>query len=531
MSDSSSTSENNPRRISFLDKGGRNSIINFASSYTRAQSFVGSTLGDSALADEISPCTLQPQDGLSIDAHNRAEYLIDLEINAADNMLPVSRGYDHINNFHFPPDENLPLIPATRKSSRSSFGSGLAGYQNNSTAPQTIFNAVNTLMGIAMLSLSFGFRLAGWVLGTFLLIVSAWTTAKTAKILGSVMKKHQQVATYGDIAYLYGGKRFQALATSIFLVDIVSAAVLLVLLFSDSFTLLFPQVSATSFKIFVVGFTFVLSFLPLSIISLASLTGILCTFAILVLVTVCGFLSSESPGSLLSPAPTYLWPKSFSHLLLSFGVFMAPWGGHPVFPELYRDMRHPRKYAHCCNVTFLTTFNFDYLFAVVGFLMYGGECKDTLTKNIMVNENYPSWVNPLLCTFLGVLPLSKLALIIRPIVSVYENHFHMNDQVVITYKNGRRVVPMTFQKFAARVAFAIFHLVMSLVFTSFGKIIAFIGSAICFTICVTFPLMFHLKLNSEDLTPVLRAITIVGICLGFGGAIAGTYASVAISAL
>lgn len=504
------------RRTSFLDKGGANSISNFASAYARAQSFVGTSLADNELVDSISPCTLHPQNELFEEA------LIDGAESAVAGHHVDNRAFGDLHTFQFPHDETTPLV---RKGSVSSTGS--VGFQSNSTAPQTIFNAVNTLMGIAMLSLAYGFRLSGWVVGTFLLVASAWTTSKTAKILGIILKKNKELLNYGDIAYLYGGPKFQALATFIFIIDLIGAAVLLVLLFSDSFTLLFLNVGAATFKIFVVTVTFVLSFLPLAMISLVSLTGIISTVANLVLITVCGFLSKDSPGSLLNAAPTNLWPSSLSAVALSLGIFMAPWGGHPVFPELYRDMRHTNKFDHCCNVAFLFCLKSDFLIAIIGYLMFGQNCQDSLTKNIMVNKSYPPWVNPLFCTFLGVLPISKLALVTRPIVSVYESHFKMNEHLVITYRNGRKVVPMTTTKFFSRLAFFLFLLAVSFIFTSFGKVIAFLGSAICFTICVTFPFMFHLKLNADELNPLLRWLTIFGIAIGITGAVAGTYAALA----
>lgn len=511
-----------------MDIGGRNSLNNFASSYARAQSFVGSNLGENALVDEISPCTLRAQEDSMVRSHSASGNITTSEGSTLDGSS--GRHGNHLNDFHFTHEETTPLL-GHRKHRTSSFASELVIFENDSTAPQTIFNAVNTLMGIAMLSLAFGFRLSGWVLGTVLLSVSAWTTTYTAKVLGTILKKNQGLNTYGDIAFLFGGKKFQALATCIFVVDLMGASVLLVLLFSDSFTILFPEVGAATFKTLLVIITFLLSFLPLAMISLVSLTGILSTVALLLLITACGFLTFESPGSLLSPTSTYLWPKSFTNVLLSLGVFMAPWGGHPVFPELYRDMRHPNKFGRCCNITFITTFLFDLFIGCVGFLMFGKDCEDSLTKNIMVNKNYPSWVNPLFCTFLGILPVSKLALVIRPIISVYESHFGMNQLLIITYENGKRVNKMTLPKFAARLGLAGLLLAISLSFTSFGKVIAFLGSAICFTICVTFPLMFHLKLNSDDLTPFLRALTIFGIVCGFSGAIIGTYASFAFSPL
>lgn len=538
------------RRASFLEMGGRNSLSQFCSSYTRAQSFVGSTLLDAG--DEISPCTLRLDDGPSLNGLASTNFKLILstlndaraDAGGPSDLLAVDNDHsqnhthghnkaaaaaagDHIANFQFP-GEHTPLVKSARSGSVGSFAS--LGYSTDSTAPQTIFNAVNTLMGIAMLSLPYGFHLAGWAAGTMLLIACASATNATAKILGSILRRHRELATYGDIARSFGGPSFQGAATAIFMVDLLGAAVLLVLLFSDSFAILFPAPGSATFKVLVVSITFGLLFLPLAMVSLVSLTGILCTVALIVLIVTCGLMEHQAPGSLWQPAALHAWPASWQNLILSLGVFMAPWGGHPVFPELYRDMRHPQKYPHCCNVTFASTLVLDIAVATIGYAMYGDHCMDTLTKNIMTNTNYPLWVGPLLCTFLGLLPVLKLALIIRPIVSVYESHFRMNDHAVITYKNGRRVVPMTWTKFVARLALAGLLLVISLVFTSFGSVITFLGSAICFTICITFPLMFHLKLNASDLTPTTRAVTIFGIAVGMVGAVAGTYASVVFTA-
>lgn len=34
---------------------------------------------------------------------------------------------------------------------------------------------------------------------------------------------------------------------------------------------------------------------------------------------------------------------------------LAPWGGHGVFPNIYRDMRHPHKYPRAVNTTYVFT--------------------------------------------------------------------------------------------------------------------------------------------------------------------------------
>lgn len=67
-----------------------------------------------------------------------------------------------------------------------------------------------------------------------------------------------------------------------------------------------------------------------------------------------------------------LFPQRWSTIPLSLGLLMcryfythatgfvadrvsAPWGGHSVFPNIYRDMRHPKKYTRAINYTYIFT--------------------------------------------------------------------------------------------------------------------------------------------------------------------------------
>lgn len=68
-----------------------------------------------------------------------------------------------------------------------------------------------------------------------------------------------------------------------------------------------------------------------------------------------GLIKPTTPGSLLDPAQTYLFPDNWLTLPLSFGLLMSPWGGHSVFPNIYRDMRHPHKYHRAVKTTFIFT--------------------------------------------------------------------------------------------------------------------------------------------------------------------------------
>ena len=41
--------------------------------------------------------------------------------------------------------------------------------------------------------------------------------------------------------------------------------------------------------------------------------------------------------------------------MLIFVEQLAPWGGHSVFPNIYKDMRHPKKYNRAVDITYIFT--------------------------------------------------------------------------------------------------------------------------------------------------------------------------------
>lgn len=63
--------------------------------------------------------------------------------------------------------------------------------------------------------------------------------------------------------------------------------------------------------------------MPLSVLSYASILGILSTLFLVVVMFVDGFSKRGGPGSLWSPAETSLTFGSMGQLGLSFGLFMA----------------------------------------------------------------------------------------------------------------------------------------------------------------------------------------------------------------
>lgn len=147
-----------------------------------------------------------------------------------------------------------------------------------STVPQTVFNSVNVLIGIGLLSLPLAMKHAGWVLGLTFLVFSAVATSYTAKILAKCLDVDRSVVTYADLAYISFGQHARLVTSILFCLELLGACVALVVLFADSLYALVPGLSILQWKIVCGAVLIPLNFLPLRFLSITSILGIVsCT--------------------------------------------------------------------------------------------------------------------------------------------------------------------------------------------------------------------------------------------------------------
>jgi hypothetical protein len=126
--------------------------------------------------------------------------------------------------------------------------------------------------------------------------------------------------------------------SSIFIFEVVAWTIALLLISGDTLNALLPQLTSNEYKIIAGLVIFPLTFLPMHLISYSSFLGILSSAVLIAIVFINGFTTHESPGSILHPVETDLWP-SFG--LLKFGVatglLMSSWGGHAIMPSELKD--------------------------------------------------------------------------------------------------------------------------------------------------------------------------------------------------
>ena len=145
-----------------------------------------------------------------------------------------------------------------------------------STLPQTVFNSVNVLIGVGLLSLPLGLKYSGWLVGMVFLLLAAITTRYTAAVLAKCLDLNPSLIGFADIAYQAFGERARVATAFLFTIELLATGVALVVLFADSLDALIPGWGLLEWKILCGLILIPLSFVPLHYLSVTSVLGIIC---------------------------------------------------------------------------------------------------------------------------------------------------------------------------------------------------------------------------------------------------------------
>lgn len=559
--DSEETPLDSPARLStpFGSFRGPNSLLNFASSFTRAQLFAASQI-DSDIhrqrsffidnADELYDADL----GVPLTKGERLLVVVQ-DMSARNALFASGAALDYTQNEVFYQDDapRRPEVPhqwAGRLQHAASFasvpslhsrrstltlahitdahGNAVTVAAGQSTAPQTVFNSINVLIGVGLLALPVGLLRAGWIFGLPLLIACAAATYWLAGLLSKAMDTDRTIMTYADIGHAAYGPVAKLVILVVFCADLLGAGVALVVLFSDLLHALLggdSQLwSKNDLKMLAFAVLTPFSFFPLPILLVFSLAGIVATISLTVVVAAAGFAKTEAPGSLwMAPMETSLWPSSSGDLLLALGVLMAPFGGHAVFPSLKADMRHPYKFTSTLLPTYVVALAADASMGVVGLVMFGSLCANEITSNVLLTKGFPAWCYPLVSALICCIPLAKTPLNARPIVGALETL--LSVQGLPTAKQN----PVVFLvKGFLKVLVNFIFVLLAVVFPEFDRIIGMLGSSVCFLVCIILPALFYLKLCLATVGPWERFFTQLVAAIATVLAVLGTWATLSV---
>lgn len=562
------------RRQSFLDHDigsfkGVNSLHNFASSFTRAQSFAATKIDndlrrqrsffvpgdDNEAEDELyDPELMVPSmrgrrlstvfndmNRNVLSGNNDVFYQDDI-LSTMDQNAPKSRHnsvYDGgipINAKRVWPAQSFSSIRSAvslattashfnLKKIEDKDGNIVTVVAGQSTAPQTVFNSINVLIGVGLLALPVGILKAGWVMGVPILFVCGISTYWSATLISKSMDTDATIMTYADLGYASFGLAAKLIISVIFSMDLLGSGVSLIVLFSDSLHALLGNETwtITRFKILAFFLLTPFTFIPLPILSIFSLFGIMATISITILVMVCGFLKPDAPGSLLQIMPSNMWPQSIPDLLIAIGILMAPFGGHAIFPNLRSDMRHPYKFTATLKYTYSITLLTDFSMGLLGFLMFGHYCNNEITNNLLLTPGYPKWCYPLISGLICLIPLAKVPLNARPIISTFDTIFQVDKYSPSWFVKMTKNIT----KFSIRIGVNLVFVLLAILFPQFDKIIGILGASICFLVCIVLPCLFYLKLCGDKLRTGEKLLVQFAVVLAI---ICGSIASFAVIA-
>ncbi|CAM0135611.1 unnamed protein product [Umbelopsis sp. WA50703] len=370
----------------------------------------------------------------------------------------------------------------------------IQGSAQKSSYLQSVFNSINILIGIGILSLPLGFKCAG------------------------CLSCGENARTYGDMGDAAFGLRGRVLVSMLFLTELITSSVALVVLLGDGIQSLFPGYDTLTVR----GVSWLvvtpMLFLPVRQLSYTSLFGIISAAALLVILLFDGLTKQEAPGSLLEPADTSLWPTTWNTVPLSFGLIMAGFAGHAVLPSVHHDMDEPKHYNKMVNTTYVIVTAVYALMGSAGYAMFGSLTMEEITQNLSSTPGYNQALNRLAVILIALNPIAKYALTLNPVNLTWEIWLFSNDKVDYFCGGDKRKVIKIFGKLLV----STFVVTLAYLIPGFDKVMALLGAFFSVTISGSFPLLCHMKLFHETMPRWEMALNIVLFTISVTMAILGT---------
>ncbi|KAJ1343470.1 hypothetical protein BSLG_001968 [Batrachochytrium salamandrivorans] len=189
-------------------------------------------------------------------------------------------------------------------------------------------------------------------------------------------------STFGDFGELAFGQSGRNFISFVFVLELCAATVALIILSADSILALFPFLDIVMIKIAIVTLVVPATYpLTLNIASYGSLVGVVALLNLLVIVVFDGLTTTESPGSLLNPAETYIFPQAWYSVPLAFGLIMSGF----------------------CGI------------AAVGYAMFGSFTMQEITQNLPTVASYSPMLTQATIWLIALNPITKYALAISPV--------------------------------------------------------------------------------------------------------------------
>ncbi|KAI8970079.1 transmembrane amino acid transporter protein-domain-containing protein [Mycotypha africana] len=389
-----------------------------------------------------------------------------------------------------------------------------------SSFTQSIFNSINILIGIGILALPLGFKCAGWAIGLSVFVFCCGLTNYTAKLLQKCLDIDPESKTYGDMGALAFGLKGRIWVTALFITELITSSVALVVLLGDGIDALFPGFNLVQIRIMSFVILTPMLFFPVRHLSYTSLLGILSAFSIITVMIIDGLSKPDAPGSLIEPADTEIWPSNWMTVPLSFGLIMAGFAGHAVFPTVYRDMENPKQYTKMVNWTYVATTIVYFGVAACGYLMFGSSTMQEITQNIVSIPEYNQALNRFAVWLIAMNPIAKYGLTVNPVNLSWQIWLFKGTKVQDWCDRGTWREPILTA--IGKVCVSAFIVTLAYIIPGFDKVMSLLGAFFSFMISGIFPLICHVILFRDNMPASQKLLDHILILIASVMAISGT---------